>query len=46
MSDLDIDDHIINAPINKADLKKTLSERIAKSVNDSFGVKNNLRAVQ
>jgi hypothetical protein len=45
MSDLDIDDHIIN-PIDKADLKKTLSERIAKSVNDSFGVKNNLRAVQ
>ena len=46
MADLDMQDHAHKGPLDALDLKKTISERLKKSLHDTLGVKNNLRAVQ
>ena len=48
MSDLDLDDHQVDAVLDGGppNMKKAISERIEKSLKDTFGTKNHLREQQ
>ena len=47
MSDLDLDDHHVDAVLDgPTKMKKSISERLEKSMKDTFGIKNHQREQQ